>query len=157
MYCDRCGAPIEESQNFCRACGKPAGAVPPVPPPSRLAGHVRLLGILWIAFSAFRLIPAAAMLLFGRFWIPHIPADAAVFVHPFLMFMGYWTLLGSLLGFVAGWGLLERQPWGRTLTLLLGCFALIDPPFGTALGIYTLWVLLPGHASQEYARLSRAV
>jgi hypothetical protein len=29
-------------------------------------------------------------------------------------------------------------------------------PFGTALGIYTLWVLLPGDSEQEYRRLSRA-
>lgn len=155
MYCDQCGALLEDNQNFCRACGKPAGVAPAVPVPSRLAGHVRLLGILWVAISAFRLIPAAALLLFGRFWMPYIPVDAAMFVHPILMFMGYWTLLGSLLGFVTGWGLLEHQPWARGLTLLLGCFALIDPPFGTALGIYTLWVLLPTHAGQEYTRLSK--
>ena len=29
-------------------------------------------------------------------------------------------------------------------------------PFGTALGIYTLWVLLPAEAEQEYNQESRA-
>jgi hypothetical protein len=30
----------------------------------------------------------------------------------------------------------------------------IHIPFGTALGIYTLWVLLPAHAEEEYEKLS---
>jgi hypothetical protein len=30
----------------------------------------------------------------------------------------------------------------------------IHIPFGTALGVYTLWVLLPAHAEAEYEKLS---
>jgi hypothetical protein len=33
---------------------------------------------------------------------------------------------------------------------------LIDMPFGTALGIYTLWVLLPAESEQQYKRMTRA-
>jgi hypothetical protein len=29
-------------------------------------------------------------------------------------------------------------------------------PFGTALGAYTLWVLLPAQSEQEYEQISRA-
>ena len=36
----------------------------------------------------------------------------------------------------------------------LGFLALLRPPFGTALGIYTLWVLLPQQSAQEYEQLS---
>jgi len=42
------------------------------------------------------------------------------------------------------------------LTLILGCINLIKVPFGTALGIYTLWVLLPARAEQEYKQIARA-
>ncbi len=55
---------------------------------------------------------------------------------------------------IAAWGLLERRPWGRILALIVGVLALIHIPFGTALGIYTLWVLLPA-SPQEYASLAR--
>ena len=56
---------------------------------------------------------------------------------------------------VTGWGLLERQSWARTLAIVLGCFNLLSMPFGTALGIYTLWVLVSPGAEQEYAALTR--
>jgi len=44
---------------------------------------------------------------------------------------------------VLAWGLFEREPWARFLGLALGFLALLRFPLGTALGIYTLWVLLP--------------
>jgi hypothetical protein len=34
--------------------------------------------------------------------------------------------------------------------------ALIHIPFGTALGVYTLWVLLPAKAEEEYENYQRA-
>ena len=49
----------------------------------------------------------------------------------------------------------QTPPWARVLGLVLGFLALLRPPFGTALGIYTLWGLLPDHSGQEYERLSR--
>ena len=42
------------------------------------------------------------------------------------------------------------------LAIVLGCFNLIDMPFGTALGIYSLWVLLPAQSEEEYRRIARA-
>jgi hypothetical protein len=42
------------------------------------------------------------------------------------------------------------------LAIVLAFFALFHVPFGTALGIYTLWVLLPSEADREYEEQSRA-
>ena len=42
------------------------------------------------------------------------------------------------------------------LAILFGAISLIDIPFGTALGIYTLWVLLPAEHEEEYRALSHA-
>jgi hypothetical protein len=36
----------------------------------------------------------------------------------------------------------RRRPWARLLALMLGSVDLLLVPYGTALGIYTLWVLL---------------
>jgi hypothetical protein len=48
----------------------------------------------------------------------------------------------SLPGLIAGVGLLNLRPWARTLAIVLSALNLLHVPFGTALGIYGLWVLL---------------
>ena len=50
MFCDRCGSQLLESNRFCPTCGKPVvGNMPLMPVQSRIAGHIRMLGILWLA------------------------------------------------------------------------------------------------------------
>jgi hypothetical protein len=48
----------------------------------------------------------------------------------------------SLPGLVGGFGLLQFKPWARMLVIILSVFELLSVPFGTAIGIYGLWVLL---------------
>ena len=156
MYCHRCGTRLEEGAGFCPSCGTALANAPLMPPQGRIAGHVRLLGILWLAMSAFHVIPGLVLLaLFGHgawFAVPGVP----LFVHGLLRMIGGLFIASSVLGFIAGWGLLDRQPWARMLAIVLGVINLIHMPFGTALGIYTLWVLLPAQSEQEYRRVARA-
>ena len=48
-------------------------------------------------------------------------------------------------------GSLGRGRW----RIVLACFSLIKVPFGTALGIYTMWVLLPAASEEEYRQIAR--
>ena len=58
-------------------------------------------------------------------------------------------------GLAAGFGLIQREPWARTLVLILAFISLfINIPIGTAIGIYTMWVLLPAESEQEYSALT---
>ena len=156
MFCDRCGAKLEQTQRFCPSCGKEAGGgAPLVPRPSRLAGHIRLLGILWLAVSALRLLPGFVLTQFHRMRFPPFPPDAH-FVWPLFGMIGSVMIVGAVLGLVAGWGLLDRQRWARMLAIVMGAIGLVDIPFGTALGIYTLWVLLPAESDEEYRRIAKA-
>ena len=160
MFCDRCGAPLLADQNFCPNCGKSmATAVPLMPVKSRIAGHVRLLAILWLALSAFRLLPGLFLIvIFGHalpFLPPNVPPGMPDFVHGLLQGIGVLLLIGAAIGIVIAWGLLERQPWARMLAIIFGCFSLLDMPFGTALGIYTLWVLLPAKSEEEYRQIAK--
>ncbi|MFY9559434.1 MAG: hypothetical protein WAQ52_04300 [Terriglobales bacterium] len=50
---------------------------------------------------------------------------------------------------------MRHQPWARISAIVLGILALFHPPLGTALGIYTLWVLFSNNAGPEYDRLAR--
>jgi predicted membrane chloride channel (bestrophin family) len=55
-----------------------------------------------------------------------------------------WVILAirSALALVAGWGLMERTQWGRVVAIVAAFFNLLKFPFGTALGVWTLIVLL---------------
>ncbi len=162
MFCDRCGTELQVGQRFCGSCGKPIGVeVVPQVPQGRVGRHLQVLAVLWLAASALNLIGGAVLFvlantLFARLgrmeghWVGH------GFLQPLFFVLGGLVLIKALAGFAAGWGLLERQPWARPLTLVLGFVSLFNIPLGTALGIYTIWVLLPHQAGEEYHRLARA-
>lgn len=157
MYCVRCGVQMQESQQFCPACGTPVrGATTLMPVTGRIAGHIRLLGIFWVAISAFRLIPGLVLMSLFRHGWGFLPPEVPFFVHGLLRGVGTLLVLGALLGLVAGAGLLQRQPWARVLAIVLAFINLVDMPLGTALGIYTLWVLLPAKSEEEYRQLARS-
>ncbi len=164
MFCDSCGAELKIGERFCASCGKPPGAAAvslASATASRTARHVHLLGILWIAASVLNLIGGAVLFilgntLFGRL----VPGENIFLSHNFLQ--GLFTSLAVFLvvkaaaGLACGWGLLQHEPWARTPTLVLGFLELLHVPFGTALGIYTIWVLLYPQAEQDYLALPRA-
>jgi hypothetical protein len=127
-----------------------------MPARSRLAGHIRLLGIFWLAISGLRLLPGLILIAIFGYGGEFLPPDVPIFVPGLLRFLGTIFLVAGALGIAAGWGLLARQPWARMLAIVMACIGLLDVPFGTALGIYTLWVLLPGSSEKEYERIARA-
>lgn len=112
--------------------------------------HVKVLGVLYLALSGLFLVMALFLLLAlgGAAGIVGAAADSqdAAIAIPILGVTG--AALGGLLGLlalpglVAGYGLLQFKPWARILTIVLSALNLINIPFGTALGIYGLWVLL---------------
>ena len=48
----------------------------------------------------------------------------------------------SIPGIIAGVGLYRRKEWARILTLILSVIGIFNFPFGTAIGIYSIWVLI---------------
>ena len=158
MFCDGCGTAIQPGQAFCSRCGKQfvLGLVTMPRRAGRVEGHLRFLGILWMAFSAFNTIGGVALYVVANtiFAHPHElggPEGAPAFLRPLLTIISYVLFAKAALGFFAGWGLLQRDSWGRGLALVLAFVTMItNIPFGTALGIYTLWVLLPLESEQEY-------
>ena len=155
MFCDRCGANLQGSANFCPHCGRQFGAAPPVPVGNRVSGHLRNLAILWLAYSALRLLPGLVLNSFSDRGFPF--GDVApYFIHEIVRTFGGIFLVTGVVGVIAGWGLYERRSWARILAIVLGFINLVHPPFGTAIGIYTLWVLLPAASEVEYQRMARA-
>jgi hypothetical protein len=128
----------------------------------RVARHAHMLGILWIAYSALILLGAVVLFvishtIFGHWERFGAPGPAPpMFVGPLLTGIGVLLACKGALGIMAGVGLLQRQSWARVLAIVLGIIGLFSVPFGTALGIYTLWVLLSPNADTEYRQLSVA-
>jgi hypothetical protein len=112
--------------------------------------HVKMLGVLYLAVSGFFLVGALFLILAtgsaaGIVGAAAEPEDAAIAI-PVIGIAG--TALAMFLsvfaipGLVTGYGLVQRKPWARIVGIVLSAISLINIPFGTALGIYGLWVLL---------------
>jgi len=124
-----------------------------------MADHVKILAVLHIVFGALGLLAALVVLLiFGGVaslvsGVAHDP-DAYI-AAPIVGIVGavlfVFLLLLSLPGILAGVGLLKFQPWARVLTIVLCAINLLNVPFGTALGVYGLWVLLNNETEQLFA------
>jgi hypothetical protein len=161
MFCTSCGNAIVAGQAVCAKCGTPTstGVMQGVGM-SRVLQHYKTLGILTIIYSIFWVIGGAGMLMVAKFilagMIGNMNPPPPAFVAPLISVLG-WIVLGKgVLGVVGGIGLLARESWARVLTLAVAFISLLDIPFGTALGIYTIWVLLSSGSDQEYEKLSFA-
>jgi len=151
MYCNSCGGPVDANQAVCPRCGKVVGQ----PQVSRVVQHAKMLGILWIAYAVFHGLGAMVLLIVANtiFGSGNFEGRHA-FLHPLLKAIAIFLFAKALGSLIAGIGLLERQDWARTLSLVMAFIALINVPFGTAIGVYTLWVLMSPQAEGEYRRLS---
>jgi hypothetical protein len=157
MFCDGCGTTVQPGQAFCSRCGKQivGNLTAMLPRPGRVQAHTHLLGILWLAISAFNTIAGVVLYVLANTLFAHLhelgaPQAPTAFLRPLLTVIGIFVLAKAAFGFMAGWGLLQREPWARILTLVLGFISLFNVPFGTAVGVYTLWVLLPQQSQEEY-------
>ena len=151
---------MQAGQGYCKRFGKQV--IGPVVAGSGLvARHTHLLGILWIAYSAISLLGGVILMvvshtIFGPLGLPSMPGGPPMFIRPLLSAIAIVLLCKAAVGIAAGLGLLQRQDWGRILAIVLGVISLINIPFGTALGVYTLWVLVSPGADQEYQALVRS-
>jgi hypothetical protein len=157
MYCDQCGSALVAGQARCVRCGKEVlGSVQFRR--NRVREHIRLLGILWMALSAFNVVGGGVLVVIANtLFGPHGHLSSSTYwLRPFLTFIGALILVKAAAGFIAGWGLLQHEPWGRLLALIVAFISLFNVPLGTALGIYTFWVLLPSQSDDEYRALKAA-
>ena len=113
--------------------------------------HVKILAAFYLVFGVLGLIVALGVLLIfggaaGVVGVAAVEEPDAWIAMPILGIVGSALLLVvltlSILGIIAGLGLLKFRPWARILAIVLSVVGLINVPFGTVLGIYGLWVLL---------------
>lgn len=113
--------------------------------------HIKILGVLYLLYGAKIAFGALCFLLIlaGVTFVPTFFIGGPLFafgtsvgVTIFGICLVVYSLVVAALDIVAGLGLLNEERWARILGIVLGVLNLIRFPLGTALGIYTLWVLL---------------
>jgi hypothetical protein len=111
--------------------------------------HVRVAAWLRIIWSAGGLLVALVVLLVfgglsavaGAAGGGDAPNTASwIFVVGSFISMIFGVL--ALPGLITAWGLLTYRPWARILDIALSAFDLFHVPIGTALGAYSIWVML---------------
>ena len=110
-------------------------------------GFVTLVAVLHIVYHALAFIIGLIVLgiLSTIGLISGDPCAAAFLATIGSIVAGFFIVL-AIPGIIAGVGLLQRKSWSRVLTLIVGAIGLLDIPVGTALGIYTFWVLMRDEA-----------
>ena len=110
--------------------------------------HVTIVATLHIVFGLVKLLLAAIafVAIVGGGLISGDPEAMAItgIVGPIVAF---FLVALAIPGIVGGIGLLKGKSWARLLVLVLAVLNLLDFPLGTAISIYTIWVLLNSETS----------
>lgn len=118
-----------------------------------MRNHITILAVLYIALSGLTLLGAILAfiaivgggLLSGDLEAMGITAGIGTIIALILIVIAAPGLFGGI-------GLLSRQSWARILVIVIGCLNILNFPFGTALGIYTIWVLTHFETKLMFAR-----
>jgi hypothetical protein len=113
----------------------------------------RVLGICWIVYGILRLamtvwlvsFTTTATLMFGAL-LTRVPDPYSLMSLFHFLYLGViiWSGACGILGILAGATILASQRSARTLAIVAALLSLSELPFGIALGVYTLILLVPG-------------
>ncbi len=114
--------------------------------------HVNILGWLWIIFGALGILGAICIIVSvaGGGWISD-DETARLVTSIVAAVCGGAFFLGNILNIIAGYGLLNYKNWARILAIILAILNILSIPFGTALGIYTLWAMFNDDTRRLFA------
>lgn len=119
--------------------------------------HVKLVAIFNITLGSILAFVGLVAFLFLT-GIGIVAGDADAFpILGFVGTMGFIFMLGfGLPGILGGIGLLKRQEWARILTIAASCIGLFAVPIGTALSVYTFWVLFNDETIRSFESARRS-
>jgi hypothetical protein len=109
-----------------------------------MRAHLDLLGRLYLVWGAFGLLGGVSLMILagGAAIAPASPGGRLRLGAIIIAAAALVPLAGGAVSLWTGRALARREPRGRLGALALGLPNLFLLPFGTALGIYSYWVLL---------------
>ncbi|HEY7291404.1 MAG TPA: hypothetical protein VH583_16320 [Vicinamibacterales bacterium] len=123
-----------------------------------MAGQVDFLGVLFIVWGLLTTLVGASTLALGVGAVALMTSGVHGASRGFVASLtaALFTTLAIIamiwggVHVVAGITLRRRRAWARIMALTLGSVDLILLPYGTALGIYALWLLLSESGKQLF-------
>jgi hypothetical protein len=113
--------------------------------------HINVVAALQIGLSIFNLLIAflifTVLKLVGGFIDD---ANGATILSLIADIFAIVFIIISVPGILAGMGLYKRKEWARILTLILSVIEIFSFPFGTAIGIYSIWALIQPETIAEF-------
>ena len=118
-----------------------------------MRAHLDLLGRLFVVWGAFGLLGGVSLLILaaGAALAPTVPGSRLRLGAIIIAAAALLPLAGGALSLWTGRALARREPRGRLGALALGLANVFLLPFGTALGIYSYWVLLNNNVREVFA------
>lgn len=122
-----------------------------------MESHVKAVGIIHIAFSVLGIIMAIVIFSVLNIVakIPDVDKEAIRVLQIVGVVLPWFFIIISLPGVVGGIGLLKLQGWARILILIISFLGLLNFPIGTAVGIYSIWVLFDKRTEKIFAASSK--
>jgi len=121
----------------------------------KIEDHLKIIAYIRIGIGSLFLVAAVA--LFSLLAIPGIASgklkDMAI-LSAFGVALALLPLVSAAWDLVGGVGLLKRRRWARILVLIGAVPELFLFPVGTAIGIYTIWVLMQKETVQLLTQTS---
>jgi len=115
--------------------------------------HLQILALLYIVIGVLHLLISVTVLfLFGGIGAMTGEPNAVLILTLVGSFIAFMALITSVPGIIGGIGLMKKKSWARILLIIVGIINIPSMPLGTALGVYTLWVLF----NDETVRLVKA-
>ena len=117
--------------------------------------HNKTLGIMHLIWGGFNALVIIVIALFifaaGGFAAaaPDAPPEVAAIFGVVGVLLLVFGLLFALPSLLAGYAMLKRKSWARVAGIVAAVFAVLNLPFGTALGVYTFWFLF-GQQGQDF-------
>ena len=106
--------------------------------------HVTFVAALHIGFSIIGIFGAFALFFifrFARSFVEDVEVAKAVLL--FLsLFLPFAIITVSIIGLTGGIGLLSYRKWARVLVLIASGAECLNIPFGTVMGVYSIWALM---------------
>lgn len=105
--------------------------------------HLTAVGALCIGLSVLgMMIGAFLFVLLAGIGIVTRDEEATIVLVTIGTVIGFFLLVLSVPGIIGGIGIFKKKEWARILVLVLSAIQLLNIPIGTAIGAYSIWVLV---------------
>jgi len=110
---------------------------------NKMEKHLTIVAAIQAGFSIFGILIAVVVYTVLMNVAGFVNEEEAVYVLPIVArWVAIFFLVISIPGLVGGIGLFMRKSWARILIIILSVIELLNIPIGTAIAIYSIYVLV---------------